>query len=66
MRLTDPLFPSATANPDLTDKVLGVVYGEAKTITLQQIKDVAGGGDIVDALNSTSTTSVLSANQVKV
>lgn len=67
MRLNDPLFPATSTDPSLTDKVLGVVGGLVKLMTLQQIKNIVDSSVTVEnALTSTSTTSALSANQGKV
>ncbi|HQZ60734.1 MAG TPA: hypothetical protein PLQ39_13745, partial [Acinetobacter sp.] len=52
-RITDPLFPSATSI-ELTDKVLGVVDNVAKTITLDLINDLIGGGDVLEYANLAS------------
>lgn len=48
--------------PQLADRVLGVVSGEAKNILLSVLQDLVAT-QVIDALNSTSTTSALSANQ---
>jgi len=67
MRLNDPLFPATSTDPSLTDKVLGVVGGLVKLMTLQQIKNIVDSSVTVEnVLTSTSTTSALSANQGKV
>ena len=66
MRLNDPLFPATSTDPSLTDKVLGVVGGLVKLMTLQQIKNTVDSSVTVEnALTSNSTTSALSAAQGK-
>jgi hypothetical protein len=66
MRLNDPLFPATSTDPSLTDKVLGVVGGLVKLMTLQQIKNTVDSSVTVEnLLTSTSTTNALSANQGK-
>lgn len=66
MRLNDPLFPATSTDPSLTDKVLGVVGGLVKLMTLQQIKNTVDSSVTVEnLLNSNSTTNALSAAQGK-
>jgi hypothetical protein len=66
MRLNDPLFPATSTDPSLTDKVLSVVGGLVKLMTLQQIKNTVDSSVTVEnLLTSTSTTNALSANQGK-
>lgn len=66
MRLNDPLFPATSTDPSLTDKVLGVVGGLVKLMTLQQIKNTVDSSVTVEnLLTSTSTTNALSAAQGK-
>lgn len=56
-------LPNATTL-DLSDKVLGVVGGLAKNMTLTQLKSLIGT-TVEDSLTSDSTTSALSAAQGK-
>lgn len=62
-RYTDPSFPTATAI-QLTDKVLSVVGGMAKNITLSLLKSLIGT-TVEDSLTSDSATSAVSVHQVK-
>lgn len=62
-KITDPSFPTATAI-QLTDKVLSVVGGMAKNITLSLLKSLIGT-TVEDSLTSDSATSAVSVHQVK-
>lgn len=65
MQLNDPLFPSSSTNPTLTDKALGVIGGLVKLMTFQQIKNLIGV-TVENVLDSTSTVNALSAAQGKI
>lgn len=62
-RYTDPSFPAATTI-QLTDKVLSVVGGMAKNITLSLLKSLIGT-TVEDSLASDSATNAVSVHQVK-
>lgn len=62
-RITDPSFPLANAL-QLTDKVLGVVGGVAKNMTLTLLKSLVAT-TVEDSLVSDSSTNAVSVHQVK-